>query len=623
MLQAIRSKASSLVVKALFGVLVVTFAIWGIGDIFRNRSTDTSVASVGGLKIGAGELQNAVRADMERLRGVFGGTITLDQAKQLGIVNAAFTRIVETDLLELEADRLGIRVGDTAVRKAILSNPNFRGAGGTFDHNVYNEVLATNRLSEGQYEALLRGDLERNELTISLTEGVSPPAELLDAIFRAQAERRVAEVVTLLASAAPSPGQPSDSDLQAFYRAHLEDFHTPERRDFTLAVLRLDAVASRIAVPDDRLKDEYKARLDEFHKPEQRRLEQMLLPDEAKAKEAEAQLAAGKKFADVAKAFTHANAASLDLGWVRHEDLPKPLADAVFAAKQDGVTAPVQTSFGWHIVRVVAVKPALTETFDQAKDQIKKDVARDMAGDRISKLANQIDDALAGGGKFDAVVAQFGLAPLRFDGLDAQGRDAAGKTADVPQAETVLRTAFATDKGLLSQLSELGDDGYFLVRVDGVTPAGTKSLADARADAVRLWQDAQRRKELEKIAAQMADAANAGRSLKELAANKKLVVTTTTPLLRTGGANLSPALIAKLFEAKPGQAVSAASGGGFAVAQLKDIVPADPAKDKAALDTLSHRLAQQLQSEFLGDFSRALRRRFPVEVNQANFDRAL
>ena len=624
MLQKIRSKATSLVVKVLFGVLVVTFALWGIGDIFRNRSSDTAVATVGPLKIEPTPLQTAVRADLERLRGVIGGAVTLDQAKQLGVVDAALNRIVEADLFELEVDRLGISVGDEAVRKAILNNPNFRGASGQFDRNVYNQVLAANRLSEGQYEALLRSDLARNELTISLTEGVTPPAELLNAIFRAQAERRIAEVVTLPPSAAPASPQPSNADLDAYYQAHQDQFRTPARRDVTLAVLRIEDVAAQITVPDDRLQDEYKARIDEFQKPEQRQLQQMLLPDEAKAKTAAAALAAGKSFAAVAKDMTKADPASLDLGWVRRDDLPEPLADAAFSAKQGGITAPVQTSFGWHIVRVVAIKPASTESFAQVKDKLRLDVARDQAGDRIAKLANQIDDALAGGGKLEDVASKFQLKTTRFTGIDAQGRDASGKPAVIPQpADAVLRAAFATDQGQQSPLAELGDNGYFLVRVDSVTPSGVRALADARADAIKLWQADARGKALEQMAAQMADAANSGKPLKDLAAAKKLIVTTTAPLPRTGGANLPPALVSKLFAAKPGQTVSAPSGDGFAVAQLKSVVPADPAKDKTQLDALSHTLAQQMQSEFLGDFSRALRRRFPVEINQANLDRAL
>ncbi|MGH7014703.1 MAG: peptidyl-prolyl cis-trans isomerase [Stellaceae bacterium] len=625
MLQAIRSKATSLIVKILFAVLIVTFGIWGIGDIFRNRSVDTSVATVAGERIQAAQLQQAVHADMDRLRRMTGGaSLSLDQAKQLGLVDGALNRLIESAVLAQETDRLDIRVGDAAVRKAIVDNPNFHGSNGQFDRNLYNQILAANRLSDAQYEQLLHSDLERNELTIALTEGVRPPQELTDAIYRVEAERRVADMVMLPPSAAPAPPKPTEPDLAAYYKAHPDQFRTPERRTFTLATLTIDKVAAGINVPDSKLKDAYQAQLDEFHTPETRQIEQMLLPDKAKADAAEVQLKAGKNFAAVAKAVAGADASTLDLGWMRRQDLPQPLADAAFAAKQGGITAPIQTSFGWHILLVEAIKPEQTQSFDQVKDKLRQDVARDMAGDQIAQLANHIDDALAGGGAFDAVTKQFGMKMTTVAGADAQGNLADGKAVTLPQPKAkVLQAAFGTAPGQSSALDDLGDDGYFLVHVDKVTPAGVPPLDQVRERAATLWQAQQRSQALAALAKRIADQINAGQSLKAVVAKHKLVVSSTGPVLRTGSGKMPPALVGQIFTLKPGGAAFAPAGDGYAVAQLTAIQKADPAKDKATVDALSHQLAQQMQSEFLGEFARALRARYPVEINQTNLQRAL
>ena len=625
MLQAIRSKATSFLVKILFALLIVTFGIWGIGDIFRNRSVDTSVATVAGDKIQAAQLQQAVHSDIDRLRSRLGGaSLTLDQAKQLGIVDGALNRLIESDVVALETERLDIHVGNAAVRKAIADNPGFHGPNGEFDRNLYNQILAANRLSDAQYEQLLRSDLEHNELTIAVTEGIRPPQELTDAIYRANAERRVADMVVLPPSAAPAPPKPSEQDLTAYYKAHQDQFRTPERRDFTLATLTIDDVAAGIAVPDSKLKDAYQARLDEFHTPETRQLEQMLLPDKAKADAAEAQLAAGKDFAAVAKAVAGADASTLELGWMRRQDLPQPLGDVAFTAKQGAITQPIQTSFGWHILHVLAIKPEQTQSFDQVKDKLRQEVARDMAGDQISQLANHVDDALAGGGTFAAVAKQFGMKTTVFTGADAQGTLADGKAATLPQPTTkVLQAAFATAQGQSSALDDLGDDGYFLVHVDKVTPSGVPPLDQVRDRAVTLWQAQQSIQALATFAKQIADQVNAGQSLKAVAAKHKLVVSSTGPVLRTGDGKVSPALVGQLFSLKLNQAAAAPAGDGYAVAQLTAILKADPAKDKTTVDALAHDLAQQMQSEFLGEFSHALRARYPVEINQTNLDRAL
>ncbi|HEV2263351.1 MAG TPA: peptidyl-prolyl cis-trans isomerase [Stellaceae bacterium] len=625
MLQAIRSKATSLVVKILFAVLIVTFGLWGIGDIFRNRSVDTSVATVAGEHIQAAQLQQAVHADIDRLRRASGGaSLSIDQAKQLGVVDAALNRLIESAVLAHETDRLNIRVGSEAVRKTIVDNPAFRGSNGQFDRNVYNQILAANRLNDAQYEQLLRSDLERDELTISLTEGVRPPQELADAIYRAEAERRVADVVMLPLSAAPAAPKPSEQDLATFYKAHPDAFRTPERRNFTLATLTIDDVAAGINVPDDKLKDAYQARLDEFHTPETRQLQQMLLPDKTKADAAEAQLAAGKPFATVAKAVAGADANTLDLGWMRRQDLPQPLADAAFTAKQGAVTAPVQTSFGWHIVRVNAIKSEQTQSFDEVKAKLRQEVARDMAGDRIAQLANHIDDALAGGGAFEAVAKQFGMKTATVAGIDAQGNLADGKAVSLLQPKAkVLQAAFSTAPGQSSALDDLGDNGYFLVHVDKATPSGVPPLDQVHDRVATLWQAEQRSEALAALAKQIADEVNAGQSLKAIAAKRKLVVSSTGPVMRSGGSKVSPALTGPLFGLKPNAAAFAPAGDGYAVAQLTAIQKANPATDKATVDALAHRLAQQMQTEFLGEFSQALRARYPVEINQTNLQRAL
>src|SRR5580704_7268518 len=119
MLQAIRSKATSYVVKVLFALLAATFTLWGIGDIFRNWGTDTTVAKVGGKSITADQVSQALRDQIAQMRQVLGSSIDMEQAKQLGLVNAALQQIVSGNLIDLEVNRLGLAVGDEAVRQAI------------------------------------------------------------------------------------------------------------------------------------------------------------------------------------------------------------------------------------------------------------------------------------------------------------------------------------------------------------------------------------------------------------------------------------------------------------------------------------------------------------------------
>jgi peptidyl-prolyl cis-trans isomerase D len=625
MLSAIRSKASSLPVKLLFGLLVIAFAVWGIGDIFRNRAADTTVATVGSRKIDQRELVQAITEDSEQLRGMFGGARPdPEQLKQLGLVDNALQRLVNRDLVDLEVDHLGLALSDGAISQAIRTNRAFLDDKGQFDPNRYKAVLANQRMTVPQFEHLLRGDMVRLHLSHALVAGIAPPAALADTLYRSRAERRVAEVAALPPSAAGDPGTPSDEALAAFYDQHKDAFRIAEVRSFTIGQLLIDDVAAATDVPEDKLREEYQSRIGEFHTPEQRHLQQILLPDEAKAKDAEAQLASGKDFATVAKNVADATPDMIDLGFFSRDDLPPKLAEDAFTAKQGAPTQPIQDELGWHIVLTTEIKPEVTQPFDAVKDKLKAEVARDMAGDQIAKTTNQIDDALAGGASFADVAQRFNLKVAKVENAGANGRDLAGKEVELPQpGAEILRTAFATDAGQTSPLAEMGDAGYYILQVDKVTPAAFKPLDAVKADATKLWQDDKRNTALESLAKEMTDAVNGGQKLADIAAARKIPTFTSAPLQRAhGDENVPAALVAKIFETDSGKAVFARGSDGYAVAQVKDIAPADPSKDSDAVQRLSQQLLPNLREDLLQQFDAAMRERYPVSIDQAAVARA-
>jgi peptidyl-prolyl cis-trans isomerase D len=626
MLQIIRSKASSFVVKILFGLLIVTFGLWGIGDIFRNRGVSTDVATVGDLSISIDELNKTAQRDIERLRTTFGGSLDAQQIKDLGVVDQALQRLITQDLVALEIRRMRLDIGDQAVRDAIVGNSAFRNQAGAFDRNVYNAVLQANGLSDPQFEALQRSDLLRAQLMSALVGGMTPPKELVNALYRARAERRVADIATLPPSAAGTIPAPGEAALDTYYRAHQDSFKAPERRDFEVAMLRLEDIAKTIPVSEDDLAKEFKQRQEQFRTPEERQVQQMLLPDEATAKAAAAALVQGKSFATVARDVAKmTDPGALDLGWVKRDDLPKELADAAFAVKDGEVTQPVKSSFGWHILRVQAIKPAKAQSFADAKAKLTHMIALDRASDRMADIANHIDDAMAGGARFEDVVRKFELKAVTATGIDAQGKDPTGKALDLPSnADAVLKTAFATDSGKTSILSEMGEDGYYIVKVDAVMPAAVRPLADVRDQAVKLWQDEARQKALEKLAQDIVREVEAGKSLKDVAAAHHLALTTTAPMQRdSNDKSVAPTLLAEIFDAKKGAVVSASYADSVYVAQVDSIEPADPSKDASAVNALTQQLGAVMQADVVSEYEQALRRTFPVEIDKSNLDRML
>ena len=194
------------------------------------------------------------------------------------------------------------------------------------------------------------------------------------------------------------------------------------------------------------------------------------------------------------------------------------------------------------------------------------------------------------------------------------------------QAQAILKTAFATDQGQTSQLTEMGDAGYFMVQVASVAPAAARPLADVRDQAAKLWQDEARQQALQKAADAIAsEVNNGGKSLKDLAAAQKLTLTTTAPLQRAGGDEaIPPALVAKLFDAKEGQAVTESGGAnGILVAQLHEDRAGRSGQGRGRGAQLAQELGASLQGDTVAEYDEALRKTFPVTIDQGQLDKVM
>jgi peptidyl-prolyl cis-trans isomerase D len=625
MLQAIRSKAGSFVVKALFALLILTFGIWGIGDIFRNRGTDAAVATVGDRSIPAEELQTALRRALEQLSARFGTAIDMQQAKQLGLVDQTLAQLIDRSLIDQEAVRLRLDVSDDLIRNVITANPSFRGSDGRFDGGLFNAVLAANNLTEDRYVALLRHDIPRNDLLHAVTAGAIAPQPVVDLLYRYRNEKRTADIVALPIAGVPDVGQPSEDELKAFYEKHQDLFRAPEYRGFTLVSLGPSDVAKGIEIPEAKLKEEYDQRQDELQIPERRDVEQILAPSEEKAKEAEAALAAGKDWREVATTIAGQAPDTIDLGLMRREEMPKALGEVAFELPLDKPSEPVKTPLGWHILRAVKIEPPVAQTFDEAKPKLEADLAQQEAVDRIYKVANNVDDALAGGATLSDAAEKFGLKTTLVEAVDNAGHDPQDKPVTLPvSAGDILKLAFATDEGQTSRVTETPDGAIFAVHVDKTIPSHVKPLDEVKDKAVAAWQADRRREIVAKEAEELAAAVTPGTRLATVAGEKALKATTSPPFTRhpENDTAVPPPLVGKLFAARPGEVVTASDATGSYVAQLDEVQRPEDVSQTAAAG-LSHELDTAQQVDLAEEFTRALRARFPVEIHREALDRYL
>ena len=630
MLTTLRNSASKLVLKIMFGLLILSFGIWGVGDIFRSSGRTTSVIEVGQVAVTQAELQDEYRRQMMQIQAIYGQQIDAETARALGLVDRVVNDLVTRALFATYAGRTGMRVADEQVKQAIELDPTFRNELGVFDRGRFEAWLQRFGFSEAALVHRLRNDIARSQLTASLISGVQVPQVLASAIYQQHAEKRVAQTLRIAAATMPAPAEPDQAILETFLTEHAEQYQSPELRAVTLVRLAPDELAKEIHVSDEEIAASFESRKAEFDEPERRHLEQIVFPDEAAAKAAADKLAAGGDFAEIARAAT--GGATIDLGTVTKEALASsglgelaPLADVAFSIPAGQVTAPTVTIVGWNLVRVLSVEPGREGTLAEHRDEVARDLAFEQAHDGIVSIANQLEDELAGGASLEEAAGRLDLPVMKIPALDATGKAADGSAIDTSTAEPGLAAAaFATEAGQQSPLTDSIDGGYYMLRVDSVTPAATRPLAEVRDQVIADWQQAQRTEAAAAQALALVERHKGGEDIAALAAELGQEIKTSAPLARDASdvvSGLSSQAVDELFALAPGDVSVVTEAGDQVIVHLAEIQKPTDAGDPTATAEVRETLRRSIATDVVSDFVAALQQDIPVTVEHDTIDR--
>jgi len=625
MLNSLRKSAGTWVVKVFLGILVLSFAVWGIGDIFRVQP-DTAVATVGDMEISQQEFLSEFNNELRRLQATFGPSFDQEQARAIGLTDSALQRLTQRALYDLEVNRLGLTMSDEDVVAAIRTNPAFIGELGTFDRFRFEQALNQAGFSEDRFVAATRTDGARNQLLGVVASGVSSPRLLVDAIFRYQQESRVFEIVTVSNEAQGNVDAPDEVALREYYDGHNDQYMAPEYRALTFVILRPEDLVEEVLVSDDDLLDAYESRRSEFSRAEQRQVEQIVLADEAAAIAVVDRLRGGADFFTVAREAADLDEDTVRLGLMTRDELLEELADPVFALEAGAVSDPVESVLGWHVFRVPEIVAGEQRGLDEVRDQLLDELKLEGARDALFDLANRVDDELAGGAGLEEIAEALNLSHGRIAAVDAAGRNRDGQPADgLPETTEFVATAFATAPDDEPVLNESDDGSYFLVRVDDVMPPALRRLDEVRQEVETAVLAARRSEAAEAKAQILADKSRAGANMTDLATEADSALITTEPLARARvavSANLSADLVTELFRLNTGEVATgpALDGTAHMVVRLVRVDAADPAADSERLAHLTQLLDQSLTGDLVSQYRDALSARYPVEVNDRVID---
>lgn len=630
MLQGMRKAGQGLlgkiVVTILFGFLILSFAVWGIGDIFRGYGRN-AVATVGSTEITAETVRNAYQNEIQRLTRQYRQSITPDRARALGVDAQVFGRLVTEAVLDQRATALGLGLSEDAVVRSIIEEPAFQNAAGQFDRAQFDELLRSNGMNEAAFVREQRANLIRQQIAEGLAGGISAPLAMREPLYRFGAERRSANYVVLPVSAAGDIAAPDDAALKTYFEERKASFRAPEYRKLNVLALTPDAVATPAKIADDVARARYEdVKASRFGTPERRKLQQIVFPNEAEVKAASDRIKAGASFGDIAK---ERNIAPKDLSlgtFSATEVFDAAVREAAFSLPAGGVSQPIAGRFGPTIVRVEAIEPQRLKPYEEVADEVKREIARERARNTIDELHDTIEDQRAAAQPLAEIAPRLGLTVRTVDAVTRTGEDKAGKSLDLTEEEALLAAAFASEVGADTESIRTRDNGYVWFEVAAIESARDRALDEVRESVVKQWRQDEIAKRLSDKARELVARLERGEAFGTVAASVGQPAKTAEGLARnTAKDELTRDAVTQIFATRAGKAGSAALGedGARAVFQVTAAMlpPFDP--QSAEAKGLEEQLELALADDLLTQYVRRLQNEVGVSVNQQALRTAL
>jgi peptidyl-prolyl cis-trans isomerase D len=619
-------KASSnwlgkIVMAVVMGVLIISFAVWGIADIFKGFG-QSSLAKVGRTEISTEQFRQIYTDKLQQLGRSFGRPLTMEQARAFGLDRQVLQQTIAEAALDEEARRMGLAQSDAETMRIIYNDPNFKGLGGNFDPARFQATIRQFGYTEQRYLAEQRRVGLRRQIANTVSAGLEPSKVLIDALTRFQNEQRAIEYVKLDAAQAGTIDPPSPEALAAYFEDRKTQFRAPEYRKLSFVVINPEEIGKWTEVSDEDAKKIFEQNRDKLGTPEKREVSQIVFPNAGEAEAARSRITSGTSFDDLAKE-RNLNPSDLALGLIAKSAIIDPaIADAAFSLPSGEVSQPVQGRFGVALVKIGKIEPGVTPTYESVAAQVKKEIATERARAKVNEIQNKMEDERSGGANVVEAAQKLGLTPVTIDAVDRSGRLPSGQpVTNVPRGLDVVSQAFNSDVGVDNEPIQFAG-GYVWYDVLGVTPSRERTLDEVRSQVEAKWREDQISSKLRTKATEMVQKLEQGGTLAEVAASAGSKVETATGFRRDAApAGVPDAAITAAFRtAKDGVGQTPGAGGSeWIVFRVTDVTmpPVDVASDelKKMKDTLQRGLADEQVAQYVTKIESEI----GTSINQAAF----
>lgn len=617
MMQNAQKGMAKWTVRILLGLLIVSFAMWGVAD-YVTGPVNPPVAHVGDREISSNDFSSEAQRRINIVRQQQNRAIDQRTAIAMGLYAQTLSAMIDRNALLDTADGWNLGVADDVVVAEIRNDPAFQSATGNFDRLRFENVLRNAGFGENQFIQSLREDIINRQIESTIAAGLDRgQTHLARAILAYQLESRDIRLIEVPNEQIAAAAAPTDAELTAFHEENAAQFSTPALRGARVLYITPADLAKDVIVDEQPIQDAYNDRLGEFTTEGTRAIRQAIFPDQAAATAALERVTGGATFEEVVQDAT--SGPPIDLGVVTPAGLPGAVGEAAFAAEPGSVAGPVQSAFGWHLIEVGEATEEVVRPIEEVRDIIVADLQLEEALERIIELSNQIEDELAGGATSQDVATSVGLPVVNLPAVDRAGNDLSGESQIGDLPTQTLALLFATSPGDELTAEELSDNSLLLVETLTINEPALRPFAEVRSEVLSAWQS----QKLAEVAVterkKLVDRLNGGTTLEALAAELNVEVVTEAGLTRQSGApQLAGEAREAAFEADTGSAVGGASplGASQFLAVTDTITPAEIGENDEQAEGLATTIGEAFADDVRSRYLQSLRDEVGYSVMQ-------
>lgn len=631
MLSLMRKHAQSWLIKVTLGAIIVVFVFW-YGWNYRTQMSNR-IAIVNGSPILLEEFRGVYERMLQAYQRQFGDALDEKLIQSLNLRKQALDQLIDRQLLFQEATRLNFEVTDQELLHAIQQVPAFQ-SDGRFHPRLYERVLSNNRMTPEMYEESKRFELLIEKLQSFILGGVKvSEAEALETYNWLKEKVSVEHVV--FEPAAYEKIDLTPEEIEAYFSGHEKSYEIPPKVKVQYVVLDFKGLEAEARVSEEEINAYFDLNKQDFATSKRVKARHILFRTESDAGEDAIEQArnkawdvlkearAGKDFSELAKKYSDdvgSREKGGDLGFFTKDRMVRPFSNAAFAMKIGEISEPIQTPFGWHIIKVEAIEeakePVLAQVADQIRNKLIKDEARTLAFDRVEEI---YEAAYEAGNISD--VAKSSQMELHETGFFLEN----GPVEGVKEARKFAKTAFTLSENEVSEPFELSD-GYYILQVIAKQPAAVPELKSVeqivRQDLIREKRNDLAKKDAEAFLQDV----KGGVEFQKAAESRKRKVRTTDLFERSGtipGLEAEENIQETAFALSPSNPLPDAvitGQQGYYVLRFKARQEADPKEFENRKSEITTSLLFQKRQRVTGEFVAGLREKSQITIQEGFLD---